>query len=253
MKTTGNYQGILLPGILAAAFLVFIFAEGCWQGLSSLLFPGAVEFVYPGASLPELVWEHLQLVLVSGGLAVTVGLLLGLYVTRPTGRDFLEIVSDLTTLGQTFPPAAVLALAVPVLGFGFKPAIAALFLYSLLPVVRNTIAGLEAVPAELVDVACGMGMTRFQTLLRVELPLAMSVIMAGIRTSVVINIGTATIGAVVGAGGLGSPIIAGLVRQNSAYVLEGAITAALLAIVVDLVLAWFEASLAWKAERGGVK
>ncbi|MFH1169224.1 MAG: ABC transporter permease subunit [Chloroflexota bacterium] len=110
----------------------------------------------------------------------------------------------------------ILALAVPVLGFGLAPTVAALFLYGLLPVVRNTVAGLTAVPADALDAAYGMGMGRAQALVRVEIPLAMRVILASVRISVIINIGTAMIGAVIGAGGLGSPIVAGLVQNNLA-------------------------------------
>jgi osmoprotectant transport system permease protein len=137
---------------------------------------------------------------------------------------------------------AILALAVPFIGFGFKPTIAALFLYSILPVVRNTISGIEAVPPSLIEAAFGMGMTRLQILFKVEIPLAMKVIMAGIRMSVVMNIGTATLGAIVGAGGLGVPIISGLVRQNPAFVLEGALTVCLLAVITDRLIAGIEES-----------
>ena len=240
MKIKRKYSSILIPIILVVAFIIFIFNESLWVSISKTIFPAESEFIYPRASLPQLLREHLLLVLVSSGLAVSVGFTLGLSVTRSAGREFLPAVSNLTTLGQTFPPVAVLALAVPVLGFGFKPSILALFLYSLLPVARNTITGLEAVSTELIAVARGMGMSPLQVLFKVELPLAMKVIMAGVRTSVVINIGTATVAAVVGAGGLGSPIIAGLVRDNPAFVLQGALTAAFLAIIADTVLASFE-------------
>lgn len=120
-----------------------------------------------------------------------------------------------------------------------------MFLYGLLPVVRNTIAGLHSVPADALDSAYGMGMSRLQTLSRVELPLALPVIMAGVRISVVINVGTATIGAVIGAGGFGLPITAGLTQDNLAYVLEGALPAAFLAILVDQLLSTIEWTFAF--------
>ncbi len=154
-----------------------------------------------------------------------------------------EIVGDLSSLGQTIPPVAVLALAVPVLGFGFEPTVVALVLYSILPVIRNTIAGIESVSPDLLEAARGIGMTRMQILREVSLPLALPVIMAGIRISIVVNIGTATIGAVVGAGGLGSIIISGLVRENPAFVLQGAVCAALFALLVDFLLAQTEKTL----------
>jgi osmoprotectant transport system permease protein len=132
---------------------------------------------------------------------------------------------------------------VPVVGFGARPTIVALLVYGLLPVVRNTISGLEGVPAEVVQAARAMGMTKGQVLRRVELRLALPVIMAGVRTSVVINIGTATLGATIGAGGLGAPIIAGLIGQNPAYILEGAVVAGLLAVIADNALEQAEAAL----------
>jgi len=125
-------------------------------------------------------------------------------------------------------------------GFGLLPTVFALFLYGLLPVVRNTIAGLRGVPNNLLDAAYGIGMSRLEALVRVEIPLAARVIMAGVRISVIINIGTAMIGAVIGAGGLGSPIIAGLVQDNIAYIIEGAVPAAILAIIADQLLASIE-------------
>ena len=168
---------------------------------------------------------------------------MGIWVTRDTGTDFLPIVSSLASLSQTFPPVAVIALAVPVLGFGALPTIVALILYGMLPILRNTIAGMRSIDRTSLDAAYGIGMSRQQALVRVEIPLALPVILAGIRISVVINIGTAMIGAVIGAGGLGSPIVAGLVRDNLAFVVEGAVPAALLAILVDRLLANLEAGL----------
>ncbi|GAI39516.1 unnamed protein product, partial [marine sediment metagenome] len=191
-------------------------------------------------NLLVLVGEHLALVLISSSITILVGIPLGIWVTRPSGKNFLPIVTDLTSFGQTFPPVAVLALAVPMFGFGLIPTVVALFLYGLLPVVRNTIAGLRAVSGNTIDAAYGIGMSRFQALVRVEIPLAARVIMAGVRISVIINIGTAMIGAVIGAGGLGSPIIAGLVQDNIAYIIEGAVPAAILAVLADQLLAGIE-------------
>lgn len=233
-----------------AALLVVIFAAlisnmALWEGLLKFLFPREKVFLYPQADLAQLVSEHLALVLISSTLAIIVGLSVGIFVTRPAGKDFLRIANELSSLGQTFPPVAVLALAVPLLGFGFKPTITALFIYSVLPILRNTIAGLGGVPANAIEAASGMGMSRLQILRRIELPLALRVILAGVRISVIVNIGTATIGAVVGAGGLGSPIISGLVRDNPAFVLEGALAAALLALLADYLIGKAEQSLSW--------
>lgn len=189
--------------------------------------------------------EHMRLIAISSGFTILLGVPLGIWVTRRSGRDFLPIVNDLTSFGQTFPPVAVLALAMPLFGFGLVPTVIALFIYGLLPVVRNTIAGLRAVPPGVLEVAYGMGMSPVQTLMRVEIPLAAPVIMAGVRISVIINVGTAMIGAVIGAGGLGSPIIAGLVQFNTAYLIEGAVPAALLAVLLDQLLSNVEKSFAY--------
>jgi osmoprotectant transport system permease protein len=179
----------------------------------------------------------------SSALATLLGVTAGIIVTRKRGRDFLPVVDDITSIGQTFPPVAVLALAVPALGFGFTPTIFALFLYGLMPVLHNTVAGLLEIQPEVMDAAEGLGMRPSQILFTVELPLALPVIMGGIRTSAVISVGTATIGATIGAGGLGAPIISGLISQNPAVVLHGAVPAALLAILVDKVLGEAEASM----------
>ena len=232
----------VLPVLIFAALISNM---ALWEGLLRFLFPREKVFLYPQANLSQLVGEHLALVLVSSALAIIVGLSIGIFVTRPAGEDFLRITNELSSLAQTFPPVAVLALAVPLLGFGFKPTVTALFIYSVLPILRNTIAGLEGVPLNTVEAASGMGMSRLQILSRIELPLALKVILAGIRISVIVNIGTATIGAVVGAGGLGSPIISGLVRDNPAFVLEGALAAALLALLADYLIGKAEQSLSW--------
>ena len=239
----------LLLIVLAGAFTALISQMELLEETLRFLFPQETRVLHPRASLLVLVWEHIQLVAISSGLTILVGIPLGIWVTRPGGRDFLPIVTDLTSFGQTFPPVAVLALAVPMLGFGLRPTIVALFLYGLLPVVRNTIAGLRAVPQDVLDAAAGMGMSPARTLIRIEIPLAARVILAGVRISVIINIGTAMIGAVIGAGGLGSPIIAGLVQDNLAYIIEGAVPAAILAVLADQLLANIEGVFAYSAER----
>jgi osmoprotectant transport system permease protein len=231
--------------MLVVIFAALISNMSLWEGLLKFLFPREKVFLYPQADLAQLVGEHLALVFVSSALAIIVGLSVGIFVTRPAGKDFLRIANELSSLAQTFPPVAVLALAVPLLGFGFEPTVTALFIYSVLPILRNTIAGLEGVPASAIEAASGMGMSRLQVLGRIELPLALKVILAGVRISVIVNIGTATIGAVVGAGGLGSPIISGLVRDNPAFVLEGALSAALLALLADYLIGKVEQSLSW--------
>ena len=199
--------------------------------------PDARRVLYPQADLLTLLGRHVQVVAIASGLAVLIGVGAAILVTRPGGRDFLPLVAQFASMGQTFPPVAVLALAVPVLGFGTWPIIVALLLYGLLPIVRNTLAGLEGVDPAVQEAARGMGMGGAQRLWQVELPLAAPVILAGIRTSVTVNIATAALGATVGASNLGAPIIAGIVNNNTAYILQGALMIGLLALVVDSIFA----------------
>ena len=198
------------------------------------LFPSLERPVYELDSFADLAIAHLMLVTVSSSTAVIIGVAAGILVTRPFGATFRGLVTTIVAAGQTVPPVAVLAIAVPVIGFGFEPALIALVLYGLLPVVANTLAGLDAVPSAAVEAARGIGMGEADILRRVELPLALPVIIAGIRSSVIINIGTAAIASTVGARTLGSPLIVGLNGANTAYVIQGAVLIALMAVVVDL-------------------
>jgi osmoprotectant transport system permease protein len=228
---------------LLALFALLVLWTGLWGSLMQPVFPELGSWSYERAPLYRLVLEHASMVGLSSGLACLIGVGLGIGVTRRKGREFLPSVNAMVSVGQTFPPVAVLAVAVPAVGFGAKPTIIALFLYGLLPIVRNTIVGLENVSRDVREAARGMGMTEGQQLLQVELPLALRVIMAGVRISVIINIGTATIGATVGAGGLGAPIIAGLNIDNPVYILQGAVLSGLFAVIVDRLLDLAEQNL----------
>lgn len=178
--------------------------------------------------------RHLWLAGVSLSLAIVAGVLLGLAVAR---RRWAEPVTRAVGVLQTVPGIALLAFMLPVLGIGVVPAVAALFLYSLYPIVRAAVTGLGEADRGAVEAAHALGMTSAQIRRHVRVPLAVPVIMAGIRTAAVINVGTATLAAFVGAGGLGDPIVAGLALADSRMVLSGAIPAAVLAIVVDGALA----------------
>ncbi len=204
------------------------------SGLFHWMFPALDRPVYQQESFASLVQAHLMLVGISSVIAVIIGVAAGVGVTRHAGKAFRSLVETIVAMGQTFPPVAVLAVAVPVMGFSEKPAIIALVLYGLLPILQGTIAGIESVPASAREIAQGVGMSSWQILTKVEMPLAAPVIVAGIRTSVIINIGTAAIASTVGTQSLGSPIIIGLSGFNTAYVLQGAIIVALLAIIVDM-------------------
>jgi osmoprotectant transport system permease protein len=195
--------------------------------------PDSRQVIYDRVAFLGLLGRHLVAVAVASLLATLIGVGAAILVTRRAGRDFLPLVAQLASMGQTFPPVAVLALAVPVLGFGTLPIIVALLLYGLLPIVRNTLAGIEGIDPGVRESARGMGMSGGQVLRQVELPLAAPVILAGIRTSVTVNIATAALGATVGASNLGDPIISGIVNGNTAYIVQGALLIALLALAVD--------------------
>lgn len=215
------------------------------QALFSSLFPALERPVYRQEPFALLLWAHCKLVAISSLAAVLVGSAAGIFVTRPSGRSFEPIVQSLVSMGQTVPPVAVLAVAVPLVGFGELPALFALALYGLLPVLQATVAGLRAVPGAVRQAADGMGLSAWQCFMQVEAPLALPIWISGIRTSVIINIGTAAIASTVGAKTLGSPIVVGLSGFNTAYVLQGALLVGMLAIVVDMAFERIAKRVAW--------
>jgi osmoprotectant transport system permease protein len=176
--------------------------------------------------------QHLQLTAAALAASVTVGLALSLLVFRT--RLLARAVTYVAGLLQTIPSIALLALMIPLFGIGVLPAIVALFLYSLLPILRNTVTALTTVDPTLLRVAEAMGMTRAEQLRYVYVPLSLPSMLAGIRTAAVISIGTATLAAFIGAGGLGDPIVTGLALNDPGLILQGAIPAALLAVVTEL-------------------
>ena len=175
--------------------------------------------------------QHLKLTFIALTIAVIVGIGLSLLVFRSPKTS--RTVTYLCGLLQTIPAIALLALMIPLFGIGPTPAIIALGLYALLPIVRNTLTALTTVDQSLVQVAVGMGLTRRQRLRYLFVPLALPSMLAGIRTAAVICIGTATLAAFIGAGGLGDPIVTGLALNDTALILQGAIPAAVLAIVTE--------------------
>jgi osmoprotectant transport system permease protein len=188
--------------------------------------------IYDQGNLLELTLAHLATVCVAAVASAVVAVGLGILVTRARGAEFLPLSRALVNIGQTFPPVAVLAVAVPLVGFGVKPTLIALIAYGLLPIFENTVVGLQTCSDELLEAASGMGMSARQRLLAVELPIAMPLILEGLRLSLVINIGTATIGSTVGAKGLGEVIIAGLLSNNTAFILQGGLVTGLMAVLL---------------------
>jgi osmoprotectant transport system permease protein len=191
--------------------------------------------------------RHLWLVFASLALAVVIGIPLGILATR--ARALAAVTLTGAGLLQTIPSLALLAFLIPLLGIGTTPALVALFLYSLLPIVRNTFVGLTTVPPQLVEAAHAIGLSPRARLVRVFLPMASPTILAGIRTSAVINVGTATIAALVGAGGLGEPILSGIQLRDPGLILQGAIPAALLALLVE----WGFAALERRVVPAGLR
>jgi osmoprotectant transport system permease protein len=222
----------LLRGAALALLLAFLLAPQRFAPLFAPLTSGGAPPIYDQGNLGMLALAHLATVLVACLASMIVAVALGILVTRPSGAEFLPLSRVLVNFGQTFPPVAVLALAVPLVGFGAKPTLIALFLYGLLPIFENTVVGLKTCPAAVLEAASGMGMSPTQRLLGVELPLAMPLILEGIRISLVINIGTATLGSTVAAKGLGEVIIAGLLSNNTAFVLQGGLATGLMAVLL---------------------
>jgi len=180
--------------------------------------------------------EHLLMVAVASLAAIVVSVSLGVLITRPFFRRGAPLVDNVVNIAQTVPSLAVLALFFIYLGRGFNTAIFALWLYALLPIMRNTSTGIQSISPDIIEAARGMGMNNRHILLRMELPLALPVIMAGVRTSVVITVGAATLASFIGAGGLGDLIITGLAVSRHTLVVAGGILSALLAILLDRIL-----------------
>lgn len=194
-----------------------------WEGL---------QFYW--GDISYLTVQHLQIVAVSGVLALAIALPLGVWMSRPANQSYAMASMQVLNVGQAIPKLALLALAMSFIGVGSGAAIIGLFVATLLPVAVNTYEGLRAVPQHLVEAAEAMGMTPRETLWKVEIPNAMNVIFAGIRTALAINVGTAPLAFLVGGGGLGELIFTGIDLNDFGMMLAGAVSTALLAIAVDL-------------------
>ncbi|NUT79207.1 ABC transporter permease [Pseudomonas sp. C1C7] len=194
-----------------------------WEGL---------QFYW--SDISYLTVQHLQIVALSGVLALAVALPLGVWMSRPKNLRYAMAAMQVLNVGQAIPKLALLALAMSLIGVGSGAAIVGLFVATLLPVAVNTYEGLRAVPAHLIEAADAMGMTPRETLWKVEIPNAMNVIFAGIRTALAINVGTAPLAFLVGGGGLGELIFTGIDLNDFGMMLAGAASTAILAIAVDL-------------------
>ncbi|OZI72703.1 MULTISPECIES: ABC transporter permease [Bordetella] len=215
--------------ILACAALLISVAYSAHAGVWTAMGAYREDVVY-------LSIQHMQLVAISSSLALVVAIPLGIWMSRPAMYRFTQPILQLLNIGQAIPKLALLALAMSFVGLGAPSAIFGLWVATLLPVAVNTFEGLRAVPAHLVEAAEAMGMTRAQILWRVELPNALYVMFAGIRTALAINVGTAPLAFLVGGGGLGELIFTGIDLMEPGMLLAGAIPTALLAAAVDLLI-----------------
>lgn len=216
--------------LLGLVALILVLALVVWGiGLDTLK-ARQVDLLYLGQ-------QHLILVFSSMALALLVGIPSGILLSRPAARRWAEYIMQIFNIGNTLPPLAVLALAMVIIGIGDKPAIVALFLASLLPIVRNTYAGLCSVPPSLIEAANGIGMTKLQRLRQVEIPNAWPVILSGVRIATAINVGTAPLAFLIGASSYGELIFPGIYLNDFPTLILGAVATALFALILDLALA----------------
>jgi osmoprotectant transport system permease protein len=190
--------------------------------------------------------EHLYIILVSNLLAVVIGVLIGVYIAGRGRERLAEVVLYFASMMMTVPSLALYGILMGVLhllalpSIGFLPVVIALVLYGLLPIIRNTYTAIREVSPAVIEAGSGMGMSQKQLLFKIKLPLAVPVIMAGLRQAIVMNIGIAAIGSYIGAGGLGQPIFRGIVNNRPDLIMIGAITVSLLAIIADLLMGFVE-------------
>jgi osmoprotectant transport system permease protein len=242
VSTSGNPMCVLGPLWRVLAFSC-VFALGAWACAI-----GALEGVLRWREdIVFLTIQHLELVAVSSAIAIAVGIPVGILLAQRSLGLLGPVLTQIVNLGTTIPTLAILALAMTVLGLGAPPAIFGLAVLTLLPIVLNTVAGLQAVPPALVEAARGMGMTSRQVLLQVELPNAIVVIVAGIRTALAINIGTVPLAFLIGGGGLGELIFTGIDLMDTGLLLAGAVPTALLAVTADFLVGQMQL---WLVPRG---
>ena len=222
-----------LASALRLLLLAAVFFAGVWSQSSGVI----DEFIFYIPDVQYLAVQHLWLTAVSGSLAILVAIPLGILLSRPSMVRVAESMMQVLNVGTTIPTLAVLALSMSFLGIGTVPAVFGLFVATLLPIARNTYAGLKGVSPALREAASGIGMSPAQRLLKVELPNALYVIFAGIRTALTINVGTVPLAFLIGAGGLGELIFTGIDLYDPVMMLAGAIPTAVLAIGVDILIA----------------
>ncbi len=198
-------------------------------------------FIRRHSMVMELFWEHMYLIVVTIAVAVAIGVVLGIIITY--NKTLANGVLTVCQVLMTIPSIAMLGLLLPIFGIGFTTGMVALVLYSLLPIVRNTHSGIIEIDAAIIESATGMGMNEWRKLIKIKVPLALPVIMAGIRTATVMVVGIGAIASYIGAGGLGQLIFNGISRTNPPMIITGAIFISIIAIAFDLILGWSEQRL----------
>lgn len=207
-------------------------------------------FVERSSDITEALLRHLYISGVAVLLGCVVAIPLGIYLTKTSHQWIRSVIFTITNIFQTIPSLAMLAIFIPLIGIGMKPAIVALFLYSLLPILRNTYAAFESIEPGIIEAAKGMGYSSLQRLIQVELPLALPFIMSGIRLTTVYIINWATLAGLIGAGGLGQLIIGGMGVNNKPLILAAAILSMLLALAADFVFGSIEKIFIKKDKSG---
>ena len=223
--------GTRFRSIISAAIPWAFGLLALWLLSYTLGLPGMLRTY--GGDIAHLLKQHIALAAISGGMAIIAGISFGIILSRESVARFAEAGLQVLNMGATIPTLAILALSMSWLGIGTRPAVFALWAVTLLPIVRNTIAGLRGVEPHLLEAGRGMGMTPLQLLVQVELPNALYVILAGVRTALAINVGTVPLAFLIGGGGLGELIFTGIDLNEPAMMLAGALPTAGLAVIVD--------------------
>ncbi len=225
-RSIGSY--LFMPVFLAAV------CGGLYLYVDSQELDSIEQRSLNASEITDAVWEHIQLTVVSTFFVIIIAVPLGVLLTRPFTRSFRGVLLNVANIGQAVPTIGVLALlAVLFLFLGFAAAIVGLVAYTVLPVLRNTMVGLEQVDENILEAGRGMGISKFGVLRRIELPLAVPIILAGVRTALIINVGAATLAAYINAGGLGTILIAGLSTNRLTVMIVGAVLTAVLALLID--------------------
>jgi osmoprotectant transport system permease protein len=223
--------------IILIILLVILLGVTVW--MTALGDVGIFKMAPPGKVLRSTL-RHIQIVAAAEALAILIGIPIGFFSTRKALRYVSPVLIGIANVGQTIPTLAFIGIAGAVLGMGYQAAVVALFIYAMLPIIRNTYAGIRSVDPAVIEAARGMGMSRWQITWKVELPLARPVIIAGIRTSTVVNVGTAAVAGMIGAGGLGELIVTGIAVRVMQLTIQGAAPTAALAIILDAAMGGLE-------------